>query len=77
MIFGEDEGKNIEAGYDQEINITTSMGRNDGFTLKKDHFASLRHEGILSRQGCTPVRLHTHKTTHLFSCTPVASLERS
>jgi hypothetical protein len=35
MIFGEDEEKKFEAGYDQEINITTSMGRNDGFTLKK------------------------------------------
>jgi hypothetical protein len=46
---------------------------------------SLRHRGILSRQGCTPlkvahpfrytpVQLHTNKTTHSFSCTPVAKV---
>jgi hypothetical protein len=46
---------------------------------------SQRYRGILSRQGCTPmkvahpfrytpVQLHTHKVAHSFSCTPVAKV---
>ncbi len=46
---------------------------------------SLRLRGILSRQGCTPmkaahpfsytpVQLHTHKAVQSFSCTPVAKV---
>ncbi len=47
---------------------------------------SLRHRGILCRQGCTPmkaahpfsctpVQLHTHKDTHSFNCTAVAKVQ--
>ncbi len=37
---------------------------------------SLRHGENLSRQGCTPIQLHTHKVAHPFICTPIASFRK-